>query len=262
MTKIDDEKTAVLSDRLYHSLKSRVPIDPVSKTNPEIDINAAYAIQLRNVEKELAAGAHISGKKIGLTSEAMQTLMGVAEPDYGHLLDTMAVQGGVIQANTMLQPRVEAEIAFVLKDDLTGPGITREDVIAATDHVVAALEIVDSRVRDWKITIIDTVADNASSGRYVLGDKPCAPQDIDLIVENMTLSKNGEVVNSGSGSAVLGDPAYCVAWLANRMSDFGVTLNKGEVVLSGALSAALDALKGDVFRAEFSTLGSVSVEFV
>ena len=262
MASVDKRVIAGLADQLYQAGQLKVSIDPISLDNPGLTIEDAYAIQLRNIARELDQGARVSGKKIGLTSEAMQSLLGVSEPDYGHLLDNMQVTAGVIDVSTMLQPRVEAEIAFVLSDNLVGPGLTVVDVLAATDYVVASLEIVDSRIRDWQIKLLDTVADNASSGRYVLGNVKIKPNQIDMIAEQMTLYKNGEVVGTGSGSAVLGDPAYCVAWLANKLSDFGVTLNRGEVVLSGALSAMVEAFSGDSFRADFFRLGSVSVSFI
>ncbi|MCL2632170.1 MAG: fumarylacetoacetate hydrolase family protein [Coriobacteriia bacterium] len=261
MANINRETINKIADRLLRARELRQPIEPISIDIEDIDLDDAYAIQLYGIAKDLEAGAKVTGKKIGLTSEAMQTMLGVGEPDYGHLLDSMEVEDGTIEADSMLLPRVEAEIAFVLKQSLTGPNVTVDDVISATDYVVAALEIVDSRVRDWQIKLIDTVADNASSGRYILGEIRKAPESIDLISEEMSLSKNEVLVNSGSGSAVLGNPAYCVAWLANRLHDYGVTLNAGEVVLSGALSAAIDAIAGDTFRATFSNLGSVSVSF-
>jgi 2-keto-4-pentenoate hydratase len=250
------------ADRLYTSLTDRVSIGPISDELETLDIDDAYAIQLVNVGRSVAAGAKISGKKIGLTSKPMQDMFGVNEPDYGHLYDTMDLTGKPVRADSMLQPRVEGEIAFVLKGEVKGPDATVEDVLAATDYVVAALEIVDSRIKDWKIKLFDTVSDNASSGSYALGSVRLSPEDIDLVEEQMTFYKNGEAVNSGSGSAVLGNPAYCVAWLANKLWDYGVILGKGEVVLSGALSAAVEARAGDVFKAEFSTLGSVETKFV
>jgi 2-keto-4-pentenoate hydratase len=248
--------------RLYDSLTNRVSISPLSDELDTLDIDDAYAIQLENVKRNTAAGAKISGKKIGLTSKPMQDMFNVNEPDYGHLYDEMDMTGKPVPADALLQPKVEGEIAFVLKDDVKGPDATVEDVLAATDYVVAALEIVDSRIKDWKIKLFDTVSDNASSGSYVLGAKKIQPADIDLIEEQMTFYKNGEAINSGSGSAVLGNPAYCVAWLANKLWAYGVILGKGEVVLSGALSAAVEASAGDTFKAEFRTLGSVEAEFV
>ena len=201
-------------------------------------------------------------KKIGLTSVAVQKMLGVDEPDYGHLLDSMVVEnGGTIDTKTMLLPKIEGEIAFVLKKDLKGPNVTAVDVIQATDYVLPALEIVDSRVQDWKIKLQDTVADNASSGLYVLGGKPTKLEDIDLELLGMVLSQNGEMVNTGVGAAALGNPATCVAWLANRLADYDISLKAGEVILSGALSGMVVAKSGDSFTARFAHLGQVSVNF-
>ncbi|MPM90135.1 2-hydroxyhexa-2,4-dienoate hydratase [bioreactor metagenome] len=162
----------------------------------------------------------------------------------------------------MLQPKVEGEIAFVLKDDIQGPNVTIEDVINATDYVAAAIEIVDSRITNWKINIIDTIADNASSGRYVISDKKVNPKDMDLKKVTMKLYKNGEKINEGVGADVLGDPAYAVAWLANTLYEYGVVLKKGEVVLSGAITAALPAESGEEYKAVFSELGDIAVRFI
>lgn len=238
-----------------------VPIGQISKDNTELTIQDSYKIQLINIEKELASGRKITGKKIGLTSAAMQNLLGVNQPDFGHLLDSMEVKNNTVPKRTVLQPRAEGEIAFVLKKDISGPNATVEDVIDATDYVCAAIEIVGSRVADWKINIIDTVADNASSGMYVVSDKKIDPKTIDLKKIKMEFYKNGEKINEGCGTDVLGDPAYCVAWLANQLYEFGVVLKKGEVVLSGALSAMLKAEPGDEFKASFTELGDVTVSF-
>jgi 2-keto-4-pentenoate hydratase len=259
---MDKNKQEELAGQLYDSLVKRVSISPLSEQADDITIDDAYAIQMKNVARTLQSGAVISGKKIGLTSLPMQEMLGVGEPDYGHLYDTMDVKDGIVKADSLLQPKVEGEIAFILKEDVEGPDATPEQVLAATDYVVAALEIVDSRVKDWKIKLVDTVADNASSGCYVLGAKKIPVSEIDLIGERMTFSKNGEIVNMGTGEAVLGNPAYCVSWLANKLWAYGVTLKKGEVVLSGALSAAIEAKPGDSFTAEFSTLGIVEAKFV
>jgi 2-keto-4-pentenoate hydratase len=192
----------------------------------------------------------------------MQKLLGVDQPDYGHLLDSMVIENGAeISLKKVLQPKVEAEIAFVLKKDLKGPNVTVMDVLQAVDYVVPALEIVDSRVADWKIKLEDTIADNASSGLYVLGGKPLSVDQLDLAQVGMVLYKNGEVINTGVGAAALGNPAACVAWLANKLSDYEITLKAGEVILSGALSAAVDGKPGDYFQARFAHLGEVSVRF-
>lgn len=250
------------ANQLAKAETSRMGISPLSEIEPSLTLNDAYSIQLTNIQRKVEDGHKIVGKKIGLTSKAMQTLLGVDEPDYGHLLDSMVVEnGGRVDIDKVLQPKVEAEIAFVLKRDLKGPHVTVLDVLQATDYIVPALEIVDSRVLDWKINLTDTVADNASSGFYVLGGNPTKVTDIDLELVGMVFSKNGEIVNTGVGAAALGNPAYCVAWLANRLADFDITLKAGEVVLSGALSAAVNAEKGNSFTARFAHLGQVSVQF-
>ena len=184
--------------QLSEAETTHVGIDPLTVVDPEITVDEAYYIQLENIKKKLNEGQKIVGKKIGLTSVAVQNLLGVDEPDYGHLLDSMVVEnGGTIDTKDMLQPKIEGEIAFVLKKDLKGPNVTAVDVLQATDYVLPALEIVDSRVQDWKIKLQDTVADNASSGYYVLGGKPTKLEDIDLELLGMVLSQNGEMVNTG-----------------------------------------------------------------
>lgn len=241
---------------------TKVGTAPLTSIDSELTVKEAYSIQLENINKKLEQGQKIVGKKIGLTSKAMQNLLGVGEPDYGHLLDSMVVEnGGRISIEDVLQPKVEAEIAFILKKELRGPNVTTLDVLQATDYVVPALEIVDSRVKDWKIKLADTVADNASSGYYVLGGKPTKIEEIDLELIGMVLTKNGEVVNTGVGAAALGNPASCVAWLANKLSEFDIPLRAGEVILSGALSAAEVATGGESFTARFAHIGQVSVRF-
>jgi 2-keto-4-pentenoate hydratase len=248
--------------QLLEAEATRVGIDPLTVVDPEITVDEAYYIQLENIKKKLNEGQKVVGKKIGLTSVAVQKLLGVDEPDYGHLLDSMVVEnGGTIDTKDMLQPKIEGEIAFVLKKDLKGPNVTAVDVIQATDYILPALEIVDSRVQDWKIKLQDTVADNASSGLYVLGGKPTKLEDIDLELVGMVLSQNGEMVNTGVGAAALGNPATCVAWLANRLADYDISLKAGEVILSGALSGMVVAKSGDSFTARFAHLGQVSVNF-
>ena len=248
---------------LYEAEARRVPAAPLTETDPGLDIDDAYAIQLANVERAVREGRAVTGKKIGLTSPGIQKQLGVSEPDYGHLLDSMDCSAaGEIPTDQLIQPKIEGEIAFILKGDLTGGQVTPEDVRAATDYVVAAFEIVDSRVADWRIKLVDTVADNASSGRYVLGREKFQLDAVDLPSVPMTLIKNGSEVGSGSGAAVLGDPAKAVAWLANRLWGYGVALKKGEVVLSGAFSAAPEARKGDEFVARFGPMGTVRAKFV
>ncbi len=250
-----------LAQMLFNANETKEPIEAMTALKDGLTVDDAYEIQLINVNKNLASGEVISGKKIGLTSLGMQKLLGVDEPDYGHLYKSMYIKDGQIPKNLVLQPKVEAEIAFVLKEDLQGPGITIEDVVRATDYVVAAFEIVGSRIKDWKIKLVDTISDNASSGCYVLSDKKCSLTDFDIKAENMKFYKNGQLANEGNATEVMGNPVYSVAWLANKMSEYGVELKKGEVILSGALTAALEAVDGDEFEAVFDHLGPVKVVF-
>ncbi|WP_404442985.1 fumarylacetoacetate hydrolase family protein [Sutcliffiella horikoshii] len=255
-------QTKNLSDLLWNAEKSRKGVSALTDMNPDLTVEEAYNIQLDTIQAKLEIGETISGKKIGLTSLAMQQLLGVNEPDYGHLLQSMEVKNGeVISRQQLLEPKVEGEIAFFLKKELAGPNVTVADVLDATEYVVAALEIVDSRIAGWKIKLCDTVADNASSGLYVLGDKKLPPHQLDLKEEKMSFYKNEQLINEGMGKAALGDPAYCVAWLANKLSEFGITLKANEVILSGAISAAVNAEEGDEFVAKFQTLGEVKVNF-
>ena len=253
---------AACAMQLFEAERTRVAIAPLTQDHPELTADDAYAIQLVNVKRLLNAGATISGKKIGLTSPGMQKLLGVNEPDYGHLFTFMDCAADVA-ADELMQPKIEAEIAFILGEDLPERDVSAEDVLAATEVVCAAFEIVDSRVANWKIKLADTISDNASSGRYVLGSNRVSPKGIDLAAVTMTTEKAGSgIVSEGIGSAVMGDPATSVAWLANCMRRYGVSLQKGEVVLSGAFAAALPAVQGDVFTATFSSLGTVTARFI
>lgn len=253
-----------LAKHLAKAVEDGAGVAPVTEIRPQLTVPEAYDIQLHNINRKLKAGRQIVGKKIGLTSKAMQDSLGVDEPDYGHLLDDMVITNDepVLYRDQVLQPRVEGELAFVLKQDLIGPSVTVADVLAATETIVAAIEIVDSRVKDWQITLRDTVADNGSSAFYILGDKRLAPDQVDRIGVDMQLYKNGELINEGNGKAVLGDPAYCVAWLANKLHEFNITLKAGEVILAGALSAAIPANIGDEFICKFTEgFGDVSIKF-
>ncbi|MFE4814357.1 2-keto-4-pentenoate hydratase [Peribacillus simplex] len=251
------------SARFLKAEKTGKGISAPTSEIPDLDVEDAYQIQLETIRRKTQSGLEVSGKKIGLTSKAMQEVLGVTEPDYGHLLDAMKIENNsCISSLRLIQPKVEAEVAFILKKGLHGPNITVADVIEATDYVVASIEVVDSRVMDWKIKLPDTVADNASSGLYILGDRKIHLSDIDLPSIRMSLYKNGEFMNQGTGEAVLGNPAACVAWLANKMHGFKGSLKAGEVILSGALSAAIEAKPGDRFSADFGEkLGKVSVNF-
>ncbi|MBG9980335.1 2-keto-4-pentenoate hydratase [Facklamia lactis] len=253
-----------LSERLLSVYETLEAIEPLTQMEPDLTVDDAYAVQLEFVTKKLDQGHKIVGKKIGLTSKAMQESLGVNEPDYGHLFEEMVVdpQNPIIKKKQVLQARVEGELAFVLKEDLTGPGVTVDQVLRATNYIVAAIEIVDSRIADWRIKLEDTVADNGSSAFYILGKNKFSPNDLDRIGVKMDLYKNSELINSGTGADVLGDSAYCVAWLANKLHDYGIKLQAGEVILAGALSAAVPAKSGDKFVCQFTeNLGDVSIIF-
>lgn len=260
---MSDHKNQMFADLLFDAEHDRKSIRPLTEMDASLTIDDAYGIQLENVKRVVAMGHVISGKKIGLTSEGIQKQMGVNEPDYGHLFAAMdCSKDGKIQTDQLMQPKIEGELAFILKEDLAGGKVTEEDVRRATDYVVGAFEIVDSRVENWQIKLVDTISDNASSGRYILGGTRLKIDEVDLPNVTMTLTKNGEVVAEGTGAAVLGDPCTAVAWLANRLWGYGVTLKKGEVILSGAFSAAPPAQKGDVYEATYSSFGTVRAEFV
>lgn len=248
---------------LYQAEMDRVPVAPLVEGYPDLSVKDAYQIQLSVIELKKAKGAKVVGKKTGLTSKAMQQMLGVNEPDFGHLLDTMLVKDHQpISVKELIQPKVEPEIAFVLARDLKGPGVSPQDVLEATRAVAPSLEIIDSRIRDWRIRLVDTIADNASSGRVVLGDTWVSPQELDLRLIGMVFQKNGDVVGTGAGAAVLGHPAAAVAWLANTLAEYGFSLHADEVILPGALCGTVGVAAGDEVTATFDRLGSVSVRFV
>ncbi len=223
----------------------------------------AYAIQQHNLGLRLASGVALLGRKVGLTSKAMQAQLGVDVPDFGGLLADMGVEeGDDISVGELIQPRIEGEIAFVLGRDLSGPAASAVEALTAIEGALPALEIIDSRVADWKIKLVDTIADNASSARYVLGARLTPVKDLDLRLLGAVVSTNGQVVETGAGAAVLGNPARCVAWLANTLWQFGEKLEAGNVVLAGALHRSFAVQPGDVVRAEFAHLGAVTARFV
>jgi 2-oxopent-4-enoate/cis-2-oxohex-4-enoate hydratase len=253
---------AELGDRLYGALNARETIAPLTDSYPEMSIEDAYHVQQRMVQRRLDAGETVVGKKIGVTSKAVMDMLGVYQPDFGYLLSGMVYgEGESIAVNTLIQPKAEGEIAFVLKKDLLGPGITNAMVLAATECVMPCFEIVDSRIRDWKIRIQDTVADNASCGVFVLGDRAVSARAVDLSTCGMVLEKNGEVIGTGAGAAALGSPVNAVAWLANTLGRLGIPLKAGEVVLSGALAAMAPVKAGDNFRLSLGGIGACSVRF-
>ncbi len=250
-------------DELYNAWRERQPIEPLTAREPGITIEDAYQIQLRTIGLRRERGERVIGKKIGVTSKVVMNMLNVHQPDFGHLLSGMVYgDGEAIPANTLLQPKAEGEIAFVLKRDLTGPGVTYADVLRATECVMPCFEIVDSRIKDWKIKIQDTVADNASSGVFVLGDQAADPRKIDLALTGMVLEKNGEIVGTGAGAAALGTPVNAVVWLANTLGRLGISLQAGEVILSGSLAAMVPVAAGDSLRISLGGIGSAGVKFV
>jgi 2-keto-4-pentenoate hydratase len=247
---------------LFQATEQRRPVEPLTDRAPGLSVQDAYAIQTRVIDRRIAAGARVIGRKIGLTALPMQRLLGVSEPDFGVLLDDMFVEDGdEIPMNSLLQPRVEAELAFVMASELAGPGVTTATALTAIAGVLPAIEVVDSRVADWRIKLADTVADNASSGLLVVGGTLLPADRIDLRLVGVVVSRNGEVIDTGAGAAALGNPARCVAWLANKLGSLGAGLRAGDVVLPGAVHQMVPVRPGDVFRAEFSRLGAVTARF-
>ncbi|MFJ2742199.1 2-keto-4-pentenoate hydratase [Streptomyces sp. NPDC087440] len=260
---LDDRRRLEAAELLRSAEHSRTPVPPLAASDAFAGISTedAYEIQLLNIRHRTAAGARITGHKVGLSSPVMQQMMGVDEPDYGHLLDDMELhQDRPVPAARYCAPRVEVEVGFVLGDDLPGEGCTVADVLAATELVVPAIELIDSRIADWKIGIADTIADNASSAGYVIGEGR-DPRELDLRAIDATLRCGDEWITEGRSDAVLGDPAASVAWLARTVARFGVPLRKGHVVLPGSCTRAVDVVAGRTYTAEFSGLGSVSLSF-
>jgi 2-keto-4-pentenoate hydratase len=251
-----------LAADLAQAERSREPIAPLTSVYPDIDVVDAYEIQLINIRQRVAEGARVLGHKVGLSSLAMQQMMGVDEPDYGHLLDEMQVfEDTPVKADRYLYPRVEVEVGFILAADLPGAGCTEDDVLAATEALVPSIELIDTRITDWKIALCDTIADNASSAGFVLGQARVSPRDLDVKAIDAVLTRNGGVVAEGRSDAVLGNPVTAVAWLSRKVESFGVRLRKGDIVLPGSCTRAIDAHAGDEFVAEFAGLGSVRLSF-
>ena len=255
-----DPQLVAVAEQLRAVYESGTPIPPIKDSIASAD--EAYAVQELNTSYWADSGRRLVGRKIGLTSLAVQRQLGVDQPDYGMLFADMAVDDGAeVAAGRLIQPKVEAEIAFVLGDDLPHPDTTPAEVLRAIDVAVAAIEIVDSRIADWQISFFDTVADNGSSGLYVLGSQPVSLAAFDPIECGMVIERAGEPVSVGAGSACLGSPVSASAWLARTMAAAGRPLRAGDTILSGALGPMVVAEPGDVFEARISGLGSVSISF-
>ncbi|MGN6609919.1 MAG: 2-keto-4-pentenoate hydratase [Jatrophihabitans sp.] len=259
MSTSPDRRLADVADALLGAYRARAPLPPLQQKFGELTIDDAYAVQLAQVDAWLADGRRLSGRKVGLTSAVMQRQLGVDQPDFGHLFADMCfAENAPILADRFLQSRVEPEVAFVLKGDLAGPGVTVAQAIAAVDHVLPALEVIDSRIADWQIGIVDTIADNASSGGYVLGSRPVALADVDLRTGGCVLVRNGQVAGTGAGGAVLGSPVNSLVWLANLLGERGESLHAGQVVLPGSITASVPFGPGDVVTATFAGVGTVT----
>lgn len=259
---MEPEDIAAAAESLADANRTGEPIGPLTSRWPDMTAAHAYAIQLANIDLECQRGQKIKGHKVGLTSAVMQNQMGVDSPDFGHLLGGMFwPEFASIPLRHFIQPRVEPEIAFVLGRKLEGPGISMAEAARAVSFVLPAIEIIDSRIRDWRISLPDTIADNASSGGVVLGSRPVALSALNLRLTGCLLRRNGHVAATGAGGAVLGSPLLALTWLANTLGAEETSLEEGAVILPGSCTAAVPVSPGDVFAATFAGLGSVSIGF-
>lgn len=261
---MDSSKIEQLGDELYRAMRACSTLTPLTDREADITIEDAYHISLQMLQRRQEEdGEQVVGKKIGVTSKPVQEMLGVFQPDFGFLTDAMACPDGadIPIAGNLIAPRAEGEIAFRLKQDLVGPGVTEADVLAATETIIPCFEIVDSRIEDWNIKIQDTVADNASCGVYVLSETEVDPRHFDLPNLKMTIYKNGEFHAEGLGSAVQGNPLTAVAWLANTLGEFGIPFKAGEVILSGSLAPLIPVVPGDEMRLEIEGIGGCSCRF-
>lgn len=249
-------------DELFDAWRERRVLRPLLERFPDITTADAYAIQLRTISRRVQAGETIIGKKIGVTSKPVQDMLGVYEPDFGQLTSGMlCTEAEGVDLNGLIQPKAEAELAFVLERDLIGPGITATDVIRATAYVSPCFEIVDSRIQDWKIKIQDTVADNASCGVFLLGSAKGDPRKLDLQLAGMALERNGALHSTSVGVAVQGSPINALVWLANTLGRLGLPFRAGEVILSGSQSPLLPVVGGDDLVCSIGGLGTCRARF-
>jgi len=260
---MEAERIAALGLELYEAMQRRRPVEPLTSRYPDLTIEEAYGIQLRMIRARTDAGARVIGKKIGVTSRVVQDMLNVDQPDFGHLLSDMQVtEGDPVSIGSLIAPRVEAEVAFVLSRDLVGPGVTAADALAATECMMPCFEIVDSRIKDWKIKIQDTVADNASCGLLMLSSARSSVRGRDLAAAEMLVEKSGDLVSRATGASVQGSPLQAVAWLANTLGSLGLSLNAGDVILSGSQSPLFPIVPGDAFTCSVTGLGRTSIRFV
>lgn len=255
-----NSRVATLANSLFNAERDRRPIDPLTDTAPGLSLEDAYRIQRKNVERRVAAGEKVVGHKVGLTSKAMQELFGVNEPDYGHLLDSMFLAASApLDLGELIEPQIEVEPAFILKAPLKGPDVTAEDVLDATDYICTCFEIIDSRIINWRIKLADTVADNGSSCRVVLGDEKIGPRALALDNLETVLEIDGRIVETGSTGAILGHPANGVAWLANKFARFDTAFDAGHVVLPGTCTRSARIAGHTTVKGSIEGLGNVSL---
>lgn len=262
---MDEQLIKALGDELHAALRDRTALAPLTERYPQITLDDAYRISLQFLQRREALGERVIGKKIGVTSKAVQDMLNVHQPDFGFLTDRMQVadDSAVSLAEyNLIAPRAEGEIAFILAEDLNGPGMTAGDVLAATESVAPCFEIVDSRIANWQIRIEDTVADNASCGVFALGESRTDPRSLDLAAVELNMRRNGQPAGSGLGSAVQGHPCEAVAWLANTLGKLGIPFRRGEIILSGALAPLVPVSAGDHIDMHISGLGNASLRFI
>ena len=259
---MNTETIRAIGDQLYQAILDRATIRPLTDQYDDFTIQDAYNISLRILERRLEAGEKIIGKKIGVTSDAVMDMLDVRQPDFGFMTDAMRFDGDMPISTKLIQPRAEGELAFILKKNLLGPGVTNADVVAATEAVVPCFEVVDSRIQDWRIKIQDTVADNASCGLFTINESAAvSPTQIDLATCRMEVVKNGKIWSTGVGAAAMGNPLHCVTWLANTLGELGISLNAGDIILSGSLVPLEPVVAGDQMTVTVSGIGACSVNF-
>lgn len=258
-----DEKTRCeIAAQLYHAEKENQPIPLLTATYPQITLDDAYDIQKRGQELRLDDGTIIVGRKIGITSRGMMEMLDCNTPDYGYLLNSMLIsEGEACKRQELNVPIVEGEIAFVLGEDLSGPGITTADILNATAWVTPCFEVCDARYPDWKVTVKDTISDNAGASRFVLGGHPKRISEVNLRCVGMVMEKNGLFVGSATGAEVMGTPLNSITWLVNKLAEYGDGLKKGDIVLSGAFMAAISCEKNDCFHLTVDGFSTLALKF-
>ena len=257
----EEERRLIAAD-LYEAEKSNKPIDTLTSRYPEITLDDAYDIQKFGLDMRLADGARIVGRKIGITSRGMMQMLNCDSPDYGYLLDTMMLlEGSACHTDELNSPRLEGEIAFIMGEDICGPAVTPANIMNATAYIVPCLELCDLRYNSWKITVRDTISDNAGAARYIIGGAPKKISEVNLRNIGMVFEKNGDLISSAAGVEVMGNPINAMTWLVNKLAEYGDGLKKGDIVLSGSFVAAAECRKGDSFALSVDGFPTLSLRF-